>query len=322
MAQQEHPFRMGAGNPVGSPASSQHGTAEQWAGTVFSSDMGGRFGMTPPASPRRTSPRTLPRSPSAQRRPRGHDEDEDHRDRERESRRRMPREQTEDPPIPQGWGARMLAFENRLRELGEAVTDVKKVVNEVNDRANNKIDEMRKFVQEVGGRFDNLEQALPERIHKLEIRNDGLIETLNEVTKNIYNRFEEMNNSMTSANPPNFGGPTTAQAFNIGSPLSGPPTTAQNASPQPTSDPWAAFAKSRTSQAPTDAYAPHQNPPPSANSGPRPAPQGPHKPWDARMWSIADAKVSKELRPFNGTHQTYKTWANRVKDHFIKKSSD
>ena len=111
----------------------------------------------------------------------------------------------------------MLAFENRLRELGEAVTDVKKVVNEVNDRANNKIDEMRKFVQEVGGRFDNLEQALPERIHKLEIRNDGLIETLNEVTKNIYNRFEEMNNLMTSANPPNFGGPTTAQTFNIGS---------------------------------------------------------------------------------------------------------
>ena len=40
------------------------------------------------------------------------------------------------------------------------------------------------------------------------------------------------------------------------------------------------------------------------------------------MWSIADAKVSKELRPFNGTHQTYKTWANRVKDHFIKKNSD
>ena len=221
---------MGAGIPETSPGSSQHGTAEQWAGTVFSSDVGGRFGMTPPTSPRRTSPRTSPRSPSAPRGPRGHDEDEDHRDRERESRRRMPREQhEEDPPIPQGWGARMLAFENRLRELGETVTEVKKVVNEVNDRANGKIDEMKKFVQEVGGRFDNLEQALPGRIHNLETRNDGLIETLNEITKNIHNRFEEMSNNVrASSNPPNFGGPTTAttataQTFNIGSPLSGPP---------------------------------------------------------------------------------------------------
>ena len=197
MAQQPHPFRMGPGVPVNSQASSQHGTAEQWAGTVFSSDMGGRLGMTPPGSPRRTSPRTSPRSPSAPRRPRGHDEDEDHRDRERENRRRLPREQNEeDPPIPQGWGARMLAFENRLRELGEAVTEVKKVVGEVNDRANGKIDEMKRFVIEVGGRFDNIEQALPERLHKIETRHEGFIETLNEITKNIHNRFVEMDNNV------------------------------------------------------------------------------------------------------------------------------
>ena len=37
---------------------------------------------------------------------------------------------------------------------------------------------------------------------------------------------------------------------------------------------------------------------------------------------MADAKVSKELTPFNGTHQTYKTWANRIKDLFIKKNSN
>ena len=40
------------------------------------------------------------------------------------------------------------------------------------------------------------------------------------------------------------------------------------------------------------------------------------------MWSTAEAKVSKELRPFNGTHATYKTWAKRVKERFIKKNAD
>ena len=40
------------------------------------------------------------------------------------------------------------------------------------------------------------------------------------------------------------------------------------------------------------------------------------------MWSIAEAKVSKELKPFDGSHSKYEIWANRIKDHFKKKYSD
>ena len=38
--------------------------------------------------------------------------------------------------------------------------------------------------------------------------------------------------------------------------------------------------------------------------------------FDGRKWSIAHAKVSKELKPFTGVDAHYRTWANRIKDHF------
>ena len=46
------------------------------------------------------------------------------------------------------------------------------------------------------------------------------------------------------------------------------------------------------------------------------------KPWDVKEWSIAHAKVSKELKPFQGTDSTYRTWAGRVRDHFKEVNSD
>ena len=45
----------------------------------------------------------------------------------------------------------MLAFKNRVRVLDEAISQPKKVVDEVNDRANGKIDEMKNFVHEGEG---------------------------------------------------------------------------------------------------------------------------------------------------------------------------
>ena len=47
-------------------------------------------------------------------------------------------------------------------------------------------------------------------------------------------------------------------------------------------------------------------------------PHGINRPFDFREWNAVDIKVAKELKPFNGTHAAYKTWANRVKDHFKK----
>ena len=46
------------------------------------------------------------------------------------------------------------------------------------------------------------------------------------------------------------------------------------------------------------------------------------KAWDIKEWSIAHAKVSKELKPFQGTDSTYRTWASRVRDHFKEVNSD
>ena len=48
----------------------------------------------------------------------------------------------------------------------------------------------------------------------------------------------------------------------------------------------------------------------------------PRRAWDARMWGVADMKISKELKPFNGTDAMYRTWARRVKDHFTEKNTD
>ena len=108
------PFLIGHNNGAQIPASAQHGTAEHWSGTVFSSDIGGRFGITPPTSQRRRSrsPRTGPRGNYAPRPNR--DEDEDERERERDVRRRPPHERAEQP-LPEGWGGRMLQAENKIR---------------------------------------------------------------------------------------------------------------------------------------------------------------------------------------------------------------
>ena len=48
----------------------------------------------------------------------------------------------------------------------------------------------------------------------------------------------------------------------------------------------------------------------------------PTKFWDPKEWSVANAKVSKELKPFNGTDSAYRTWASRVKDHFKEVNPD
>ena len=156
--------------------SAQHGNAEQWSGTVFSNDIGGRFGMTPPSSPRAsaraTSPRTGPRSNSAPRRDRAREQSEDaerDRERDRDRRRRPPREDDEQP-LPTGWGVRMLAAENKIKEL-------QTVIESVNEKANVKIDQMKGFVQEVEGRCTQLERAVPERFHNNESRQENVVGT-------------------------------------------------------------------------------------------------------------------------------------------------
>ena len=318
------PFNIGgATNPTfGYPA--QHGSSEQHAGTA--TGVGGTFGMTPPASPRRSlSPRTGSRrsfSPRAAR-----DEEDGNRDREREARRRPPQDNRDDDqqPLPEQWGARMLATETRIRELAAAIDSMKTVIEGVNSRADTKIEQMKGFVQEVEGRFNQLERSIPERIHILESKSENFVAMVNGLAGQIQSRFEEIESVLRARSvppmPPSFGGTAgpsgNTQFCGIGSPLSGP---------EPKPDPWFEFAQSRSA---------YSSGPPAApagfgmNSAPRAPvvaqvlvpPVGAVRPFDLREWNAVDIKVAKELKPFNGSHGAYKIWANRVKDHFRKKNN-
>ena len=152
-------FGIGGTDPQ-NPASAQHGSMERnrFAGTVFG--MGGPLGMTPPLSPRRSpSPRR-----SGSRRPLPADGDDDNgrdRDRDRERDRPRSRPPAEEQPLPESWGARMLATETKLRELTESVANIHTVVEGINARANAKIEEVRVFVTDVELRFGQLERNLP-----------------------------------------------------------------------------------------------------------------------------------------------------------------
>ena len=205
----------------------------------------------------------------------------------------------------------------------------------VNTRADTKIEEMRVSISNVEGRFQQIERTFPERFHNVESRQAGCVETINALTKHLQEKFQEIEELIKARPsgppvPPSFGGPRASNGeFYIGSatgsPLSGPPV--QNVAAAPSLDPWANFANSRTSYSSgglnstsTPTAAPTlgsvMDPPPGMASTPVT-----HKPWDSKLWSTNE-KVSKELKPFDGSHGKYKIWASRLKDHFIKRNPD
>ena len=108
-------------------------------------------------------------------------------------------------------------------------------------------------------------------------------------------------------NPPNGN----AATFDIGSPLTS----------NVPANPWAQYV------------APGATPPPQnndqANFDPWSSTQRgrsalPIKPFVEREWSVTDLKPSKELvtKPFTGSAEHYKIWADRIKDHFKERNSD
>ena len=187
---------------------------------------------------------------------------------------------------------------------------------------------MKTFVTEVGQRFELAELHVPERMHKVESRQERIVGTINQLTQHLQEKFSELENAIKERPraaptpqgvppvPPSFGGRPTAVNFNIGSPLSGPPSNQPAAPPL---DPWAAFAQNRSADSSDGpgqgGFGPgHPTPPAQA--------QAAHNTWDSRFSNTADATASNKLKPFNGTHASYKIWANRVKDHFTKKKPD
>ena len=139
MAQQPNPFSMAGGVSSNSGEVPQHGSTEQWSGTVFA----GAFGVTPPASQaqsRTTWPANTNRNRSlsaagrrlaftsarnSARARRTQDDEEETENRSRE--RRRPEAQEDDPPLPSGWGARTLTLERRA-ELQATMTHVQSVL--------------------------------------------------------------------------------------------------------------------------------------------------------------------------------------------------
>ena len=183
------------------------------------------------------------------------------------------------------------------------------------------------------GRVEGLERTLPQRIQMVENRQVTFVETLNAMTAAINQKIEQVEHFVLAqpkaAAPPqtfppipqSYGGPqpsqpTMPEQFQLGSPLSAPPGMGANPSSAPTPDPWASYHATYVagSQA-----APPMAPPVAAASA---AGQEIIQHWDERRWDISHAKVSKELKPFNGSDSAYRTWAGRVRDHFKEVNRD
>ena len=212
----------------------------------------------------------------------------------------------------------MLGAEKKIQELEKALKHVQQVIVDTNDGINKKVDSMKSFVNEVEGRFGQLEKTLPERIHNSEERQEYFVKLLNNMGNSISESFQRIERdrmnpttpqpaSQVPPVPPSFGGPTAPKVehFNLGSPLSGPPQQ-ETTSSTPVFDPWAQAAGQNSARPPPMA--------PQSHLG--------RRAWDPKMWGVADMKISKELKPFNGTDGMYRTWAQRVKDHFTEKNLD
>ena len=306
------PFSIGGNsNPLTPPwimrpsaAGAQHGSAEHYGGRDYSAGHGS-MGLTPPSTrtvtPRSSlSPASRP-TLSTRRRQRspGRDADdtqERERSRERAARRSQSRPTNDDHTAPgQGWGPRIILLENKIAALELSLAQNSTEMQQ-------KVEHMRRFVGEVESRFGQIESAVPQRCHNIEERQAGQVTLVNEMAQQIARKFDELEElirtKLVPPVPPSFGN-RPPQHFHYGSSV-GSPLSAPNVAPAA---------------------------PPMAATSPTLSPPTPgmpleRKPFNEKLWSAADSKVSKELKPFAGVAATYKTWANRVKDHFCKKNAD
>ena len=287
-----------------SAGSQQHGFAERNLGGV---NYGGYIGITPPHSP----------SPRSARGTRGRTSS-----RSREQRN-SPRHSDEDDAPQQGWGPRIVALEQK-------VLDLQGQLQHADSNISKKLSELQTEAGGLNGRVEGLERTLPQRIQMVENRQALFVETINSMTVDINMKIKQVEQLILAQPgsaappttghgpcpttvppvPPSFGGPQ-AQHFHMGSPLSAPPGigATQCGSTAPTPDPWHQYSQTQAAagiNASTYVAAPPAAPAASVTT----------KYWDERQWSITHAKVSKELKPFNGSDAGYRTWAGRVKDHF------
>ena len=240
------------------------------------------------------------------------------RQEEGERSRERRREPSEPPTMPTSWGARTLSAEVRINELARKF----QVFSETMQAGQATLTQRLTSLE---GRISQLENNIPERLHRTEERQELNIQMFNELTRHFNDRMFEIEQKIAAVNSPSHGqgnlpqfGQTNAapqvQQFNIGSPLTPNSQSVPKAPNQSPPDPWSQFTGSRSSQS---------NPGfPTSGHVSSPAPRSNHGAtlFDPRDWNITGMKVSKSLVPFNGSSETYQTWANRMKDHFCEKN--
>ena len=115
----------------------------------------------------------------------------------------------------------MLVAENRIRDLAAAVDmtkttfiETKNAIEQVSNRADTKIEEMRNFivgvearfarietfVTNVEGRFTQIEASVPERFHNIESRHTQFVATINALTGSLTEKFKEIEVNLNEAN--------------------------------------------------------------------------------------------------------------------------
>ena len=199
----------------------------------------------------------------------------------------------------------------------------------------NKIDTDTKLdssFKELRDRMGSLETSSAEYLEKGQ---NHMKDALSRILRLEEEVFKLMNQN-SGPNPPTGNSsphPGTAN-FNIGSPLSAPPTKEQGWSNPPTSNPNNGFSNSGwTAQGGPSPFGP-SNPPgiPMSNPGaaPQPSQTAPptpsswatagagtnQMPWNEKHWYV-DQKAPKELRTFDGDIRFYDKWRLRVRYHFI-----
>ena len=287
-----------------SAGSQQHGSLER---NIGFGNYGGYIGITPPHSP---SPRSARGQTSSRSR----------------ERRGSPRHSDEGDAPQQGWGPRIVALEQKVQDLQNQL-------QHADGNISTKLSELQSVTGGLKDRVEGLERTLPQRIQATENRQMLFTETINSMTAAINTKIEQVERMVLdqqnwAAPPPttqgpcpttvppipaSFGAPPVytqqAEHFHMGSPLSAPPGmgAASSGTTAPTPDPWHRYSPA---QAATGSNTSTYGGPPAAQASPS------TKYWDEKQWSITNAKVSKELKPFNGSDASYRTWAGRVRDHF------
>ena len=216
-----NPYGPAGNNPMPSHFR-RHGNAERY---------GGSMGITPPGTP----PRSRQNSPRSQSRRRRIDDDEPparreqrERSRDREESRDEASGNTAPTSMPTEWGARTLRVEKQLQDNTGEIAKMQVLIVQLQST----VDQMNTRSMNDHNRLNALEGAIPERVHRCEERQAYHVEILNGFARNATEQIASLQHRVNGLEEqqqvPNFGGgqggnpATTAQHFNIGSPISEP----------------------------------------------------------------------------------------------------